>query len=1005
MAQKSKIEIVLSAITQDFEGRLRAATSSLKNFGSEAQRTGAGMSAAKQGVDSIAQSLTRMQALVGTVFAVSQVQGFASSFIKTADAMRNMDAKLLVTAKNTNDYAAAQKTVVDISKASYQGLTEVTTLYARMALATANLNISQQQLADVTKTVALATMLSGSSAAEAAGGLHQFAQAMGSDRLSGEELRSVLENMPMLTKVFVEAVGGSIAKLRKMAEAGKLTTEWMTTAILNAKETIEAQAAAMPATVERALTGLRAEASLYVGSVNQATGITDALAGSIKFLGQNMDAVAKGGALVLSTTLSLFAGRGLAAAVTATTGFIASLGAMGTAAAASTVAISSATSYMSGYGVATTATAATATRLLPAILSLVNPITAITVVLGAGVTAWMLWGGSAENELSKAKSRLSELQRTNQMLKELSDPAIRLQATSNNIVKAKDEVAKLEQDLAAAASGPTFGAGDDGGVGRIGKQLELAQQKLATEEQFAIETYKNISLTADQRAAKEIAGEMSVTDAVKEQDAERRKVTSSKLENDLADIAKKREAELAAINKTFSDEDKTRVQKAINARFDAEAAKAKEEADGKASKRGDASARKAEVEAKRREQELLKDEKISGKIDIEKIRAQSELKLLALEQAKLDADGSKSELERAEKLLDINRQISEEKIKRLNDEKQRVTEDPSKTEADVIRAESEILKEKIDQAKQAHSDLADVARARLSEIELAWRRGQASVEDYQMALVAARQANIITADEVREKTIASGNDMGAALSLGFQRARESMQTDAEMMISIGESISDQIAGGLSSAWDSFITGTKSAKVSLIDFARSTIAWLSQIILKQMLLNALGSAGGNGQSGAGIIGALAGAAASAYSGGGMVQALADGGSVRGWSPSKTADNIPAWLTAREFVQPVGSVDYYGVAFMEMIRRKLFPRNLAHALAGGTLPRIPSGNRLAAGGMAAAAPATTVKSGDTKLRVINVLDSNMVGDYLRGSDGETAIINMIRRNGSSIKAILR
>jgi len=102
--------------------------------------------------------------------------------------------------------------------------------------------------------------------------------------------------------------------------------------------------------------------------------------------------------------------------------------------------------------------------------------------------------------------------------------------------------------------------------------------------------------------------------------------------------------------------------------------------------------------------------------------------------------------------------------------------------------------------------------------------------------------------------------------------------------------------------------------------------------------------------------------------------------------------------------VAAVDYYGLAFMEAVRRRLFPRNLARALTGATLPRVPTGYRLAQGGQPAGAPATTVKAGDTKLRVVNVLDRNMVGDFLQGADGETAIINLIRRNGSEIRTIL-
>ncbi|MFY1589001.1 phage tail tape measure protein [Micromonospora sp. WMMD734] len=59
--------------------------------------------------------------------------------------------------------------------------------------------------------------------------------------------------------------------------------------------------------------------------------------------------------------------------------------------------------------------------------------------------------------------------------------------------------------------------------------------------------------------------------------------------------------------------------------------------------------------------------------------------------------------------------------------------------------------------------------------------------------------------------------------------------------------------------------------------------------------------------------------------------ADGGPVRGWSPHARADNIPALLTAKEFVQPVGAVDYYGVAAMEAIRTKRIPADELRALA--------------------------------------------------------------------------
>lgn len=46
-----------------------------------------------------------------------------------------------------------------------------------------------------------------------------------------------------------------------------------------------------------------------------------------------------------------------------------------------------------------------------------------------------------------------------------------------------------------------------------------------------------------------------------------------------------------------------------------------------------------------------------------------------------------------------------------------------------------------------------------------------------------------------------------------------------------------------------------------------------------------------------------------------------------------DDVPAMLKRREYVQPTEAVDYYGVRFMEMIRRRLLPKPMGFA-AGGT-----------------------------------------------------------------------
>ncbi len=66
--------------------------------------------------------------------------------------------------------------------------------------------------------------------------------------------------------------------------------------------------------------------------------------------------------------------------------------------------------------------------------------------------------------------------------------------------------------------------------------------------------------------------------------------------------------------------------------------------------------------------------------------------------------------------------------------------------------------------------------------------------------------------------------------------------------------------------------------------------------------------------------------------------ADGGQVGGWSPHSRADNIPAWLTANEWVHPVASVNYYGPQVMRAIQHRQVPREVLEGFATGQLGKL-------------------------------------------------------------------
>jgi len=135
-------------------------------------------------------------------------------------------------------------------------------------------------------------------------------------------------------------------------------------------------------------------------------------------------------------------------------------------------------------------------------------------------------------------------------------------------------------------------------------------------------------------------------------------------------------------------------------------------------------------------------------------------------------------------------------------------------------------------------------------------------------------------------------------------------------------------------------------------------------------------------------------------------LAEGGEVPGHSPHKKADNIPAHLTAGEWVQPVDTVRYYGTGIMEALRKRLIPRELFSGFSMPSVPRSTRVARFAEGGAVAGPQMVTPEAGakEEKIDIVNVIDQSVFDRYLSSTPGKKTVFNVIRGNAYELKNIL-
>lgn len=132
---------------------------------------------------------------------------------------------------------------------------------------------------------------------------------------------------------------------------------------------------------------------------------------------------------------------------------------------------------------------------------------------------------------------------------------------------------------------------------------------------------------------------------------------------------------------------------------------------------------------------------------------------------------------------------------------------------------------------QAYKEMFD-------NIEKQWRRGIVSSEEYTSAVEEALRRQVVSEEEANEKRIAANGTMWQRISYGFQKGKEESQTWGEFLISTSEKIGPVMSDNLTSGLFDFIDGTKTASEAMRDFAKDTLNWLAQLIVRWQLFNAI-----------------------------------------------------------------------------------------------------------------------------------------------------------------------
>lgn len=247
----------------------------------------------REGMTSISTQLQRIQQIATVALGGGYVGGLIKDVAATADAFKNLEARIKLATGEGPQFQEAFRGVAEIALRTNSALDETGTLFTRLAKAGQDAGKSaqdaQREALALTETINQTIQLSGGSADSAKAAIVQLIQGLQSGVLRGEEFNSVMEQAPRLAQAMANGLGVTTGELRKLANQGALTAETVMGALRGQADAVAGEFDKLPPTVGRALQNLSSQWTLYVGAADSGLVSSANAAKVISALASNLD--------------------------------------------------------------------------------------------------------------------------------------------------------------------------------------------------------------------------------------------------------------------------------------------------------------------------------------------------------------------------------------------------------------------------------------------------------------------------------------------------------------------------------------------------------------------------------------------------------------------------------------------------------------------------------------------------------------------------------------------
>lgn len=251
---------------------------------------------------------TSIKAVGGAIAAIG-IAGFAKEILMAADSFNQLTAKVKISLQSASEFDGVFQKLIASSNRSGASLDAVSQAFVRLRPAAQNLGVSNDQLIRFNETFAKLGALSGATSEEMKNAMVQLSQGLATGVLRGQDLKSVMEQMPGIARIIADSMGIPFEKFKTSADKGLITADKVFKALLEKSAKVDEQFSKLPPSIERAMTRINNSIQVFIGALNKATDATTIVAKTLDnlagFADQNSAAFADLVGQISRTTVEL----------------------------------------------------------------------------------------------------------------------------------------------------------------------------------------------------------------------------------------------------------------------------------------------------------------------------------------------------------------------------------------------------------------------------------------------------------------------------------------------------------------------------------------------------------------------------------------------------------------------------------------------------------------------------------------------------------------------------